>query len=255
MVVYLDLVIVLNFAVNFLLLNSASRLAGYNTHTIRCLLAGAFGSAYAAICCFVGFRIIGGPVFQILTLFFMCLIAYGPHIQALQQGVLFYFLSMSLAGIATGMHARSFFAILLSGLGVSILCYIGFYGRKSKRQYVPVELHYAGKRKHVTALVDSGNMLTDPLTGSQVLVAGPQIALQMLGLTYEDLSNPITALTAYQDTRLRLIPYRAVGQPGGMLLAATFDKVIIDGEEGCRIVAFSPEGFGANALFQALTGG
>ena len=255
MVVYLDLVILLNFTVNFLLLHSASRLAGHNAQTVRCLLAAALGGAYAAICTLFGFHFLGGPVFQILVLFFMCLVAYGLQFHALKQGVLFYFLSMSLAGIATGMHARSFLAIILSGVGVGILCFIGFSGRNSKQQYVPVELHYAGKRKRVTALVDSGNLLTDPLTGNGVLVAGPEIAMQMLGLSHRELSDPIAAVTAHQDTRLRLIPYRAVGQSGGMLLAATFDKVIISGEEGSRTVAFSPYGFGPNAMFQALTGG
>ena len=255
MVVYMDLLILLNFTVNYLLLYSASRLAGRNAQILRCALAAGFGSAYAAICTLVGFRFLGRPIFQILTLFSMCLIAYGIQIRTLQQGVLFYFLSMALAGISTGMNARSFAAILLSGLGVSVLCFIGFSGRNCKRQYVPVELHYGGKRKRFTALVDSGNLLTDPLTGGQVLVAGPQIAVQMLGLSCEELSDPIAAMTAHQNTRLRLIPFRAVGQPSGMLLAATFDKVIIDGEEGSRTVAFSPEGFGVNAMFQALTGG
>ena len=107
-----------------------------------------------------------------------------------------------------------------------------------------------GRKHHLQALVDTGNMLTDPLTGTQVLVLGAQ-----LGLEQPQLEDPIAAMQRNPMKGLRLLPYSSVGRHTGLMLALAMDQVRIDGKTAGRIVAFSPQFIGQGEDYQALTGG
>lgn len=255
MTVYLDLVIILNFAVNFMLLMGASRLCGHRIALRRCLFGAVMGSIYAGICVLCRFRYIGGPLIQIAVLGIMGVAAYGWSYNAVQQTVLFVFLSMALAGIVAGWSIKNFLAIILSGVGVVVLCLVVFRGKNVGEKLVSVELCYGHRIHRMTALVDTGNLLTDPVTGQSVLIVGPQIAKDLFGLTTQQLEDPVCTMTQCAVVGLRLIPYRCVGKGSGMLLAANFDSVLVNGKQTGRLVAFSPYGFGSNVAYQALTGG
>ena len=78
----------------------------------------------------------------------------------------------------------------------------------------------------LTALLDTGNTLKDPLTGDSVLVVDGSIAAQLLpdaGLSTASLADPAGLFASlseqYPFCRFRLIPYRAVGTVSGLLLA------------------------------------
>ena len=106
---------------------------------------------------------------------------------------------------------------------------------------------------NLTALRDSGNTLQDPVTGESVLVIGPKAAEQLTGLNPQQLRTPLESLGSLPG--LRLIPYKAVGCSGGMLLAKRFERVKIGKKWGRVLVAFAPEGLGEGQMYQALTGG
>ena len=107
----------------------------------------------------------------------------------------------------------------------------------------------------LTALQDTGNSLIDPLTGRSVLVVGADVAKKLLGLTREQLSMPAEAIVSAGVPGLRLIPYRTVGQAGGMLLGLRLQDVKIGHWKGSSLVAFAPEGLSEEGAYQALTGG
>jgi stage II sporulation protein GA (sporulation sigma-E factor processing peptidase) len=123
------------------------------------------------------------------------------------------------------------------------------------REYVPVELTYGGKTVSIVALRDSGNTLRDPISGEQVLVVSGEVAERLTGLTQDQLRAPLKTLMCRPVPGLRLIPYRAVGQAGDMLLAMRFDRVKIGNRTQSAVVAFAAEGLGRGDVYQALTGG
>jgi len=116
-----------------------------------------------------------------------------------------------------------------------------------------VELSYGDKRVQLTALRDTGNTLRDPVTGRQVLVVDASTAGKLTGLSVQQLKKPVESVTALPG--LRLIPYRAVGQAGGLLLALKIPQAKIGSWQGSALVAFAPEGLGSDGTYQALTGG
>ncbi len=96
---------------------------------------------------------------------------------------------------------------------------------------MPAVLTLAGRRVVLTALVDTGNTLTDPATGRPVMVAeGEKVsALFPAGKApaAAELRDPVAAVTRSRRTagaeRCRLLPYQAVGVECGMLLALRLD--------------------------------
>lgn len=253
--VYLDLVVLLNFGVDLLLLLGTNRLSGYRCQILRILLSAGIGGVYAGICMMPGFVFLSNLLWRFMTLGIMSMVAFGMDRSALRRGVVFIFLSMALGGLAMGLGRGGFSSLLLSAALLAGMCIVGFRGAVGARQYAKVQLKHGDKMYRITALRDSGNTLTDPVTGGQVLIVDPAVAWDLLGINKEQLSDPIGTLERGSFKGLRLIPYRAVGQPGGMLLAISLDEVLIDGRQVNTLVAFAPNPFGKDEAYQALTGG
>lgn len=253
MTVYLDLVVLLNFLVDFLLLIGTNKLAGYPMGPARAAFAALLGGIYGGVCMLPGFGFLGNFLWRSVCLSLMALIAFGWGKNALRRGALFVFLCMALGGIAVGLGSGSFGALAAAAAGVFVLCLVGFRGRAGQTQYASVELVLGQKRKKLTALLDTGNLLRDPVTGRSVLVVGSDVAWELLGLTEEALRSPVETMQSQQVQGLRLIPYRAVGQPAGLLLAMNMDELMINGRKCANLVAFAPQKLGAGQ--QALAGG
>lgn len=253
MPVYIDIVLLLNFLVDFLLLLGANRLCGHPPKWGRAAIAAAFGGLYGGTCLIPGFAFLGNILWRIVILLLISTIAFGLSINALRRGVVFAFLSMALGGIATGIGKGGFWGIVLPAACLVLLCGVGFSGRIGAKKLIPVELGTQNQYVCFTALQDTGNTLKDPLTGSPVMVVAAEIAERLTGLTREQLQNPVESVTVLPG--LRLIPYRAVGTEGGFLLAQRFPKVRIGSWQGSSLVAFAPGGLSSDGEYQALTGG
>ena len=81
------------------------------------------------------------------------------------------------------------------------------------------------------------------------MILSSRIAQLLWGLTQEQLRNPLE--TVVRNPGFRLIPYRAVGQPGSMLIGLRTD-VITEGIQRRTVVAFAPEEIGRGQCYQAL---
>ena len=254
MEVYLDLLILLNFLVDLLLIMGTNRLSGHSPGLKRAIPAAVLGGLYAGACVLPGFAFLGGTLWRLVCLAGMGAVAFGLGESGLRRGILFVLLSMALGGIAACMNRGGFWALVLSAGGVCVLCVLGFRGRAGQQRYVPVTVCVSGKTAALTALVDTGNTLRDPLTGRPVLVVDETVAGKLLTLSKEQLAHPVETLAAAKLPGLRLIPYTAVGSAAGLLLGIRPDRVQVDGKEAEYIVAFAPQRLGQGG-YQALAGG
>ena len=255
MKVYLDLVMLLNFLVDFLLLLGTNRLAGYPASYGSAAMAAVLGAAYSGACLLPGMSFLGGTFWRFVFLCLMAFVAFGCNRSAMQRGAVFVLLSMALGGIAVGFGKGSFWILIASALGLWLLCRVSFRGSLGQQEYVPVDLSWGGRKISLIALRDTGNTLRDPLTGEQVLVAGADVGTELLGLSDHQLRHPVETLASGVLPGMRLIPYRAVGQPGGMLLAVRFENARIGSTYGNPLVAFAPEVIAKGQVYRMLTGG
>ena len=255
MTVYLDLVMILNFLVDFLLLMGSSRLSGFPLEAGRLLAAEALGAVYSGVCMLPGFRVRGNLLWRMVFLVLMALIAFGVNRGALKRGGIFVILSMALGGIALSFGRSDFGALLLSAACIWILSNVSFGGHVGDREYANIMLNYEGKTATVVALRDTGNGLKDPVTGESVLVISGDVATRLTGLSRSQIANPMETMMQCPIPGLRLIPFCTVGNAGGMLLALSFDACSINGIRRRTLVAFAPDGLGRGEVYQALTGG
>lgn len=249
---YIDGVFILNFLVDFLLLLAASRLCGYPIKAYRAALGGGVGAVYAVCCLLPGFYFLGNILWRVVSLMAVAVVAYGLTKSTLRRGLVFAFLSLALGGAVLGLGRGGFVGIVSAAGVLCLLCFFGFRGRIGGTTYIPVELSYGQTHLHLTALQDTGNTLRDPITGKQVLVVGADVALQLTGLTREQLRKPVESVGVLPG--LRLIPYHTVGG-NSFLLAMRLQNVKIGPWQGSTLVAFAPDGLSSEGAYQALTGG
>lgn len=248
MPVYLDLLILLNFLVDLLLLVGTNRLSGYASGVKRAIPAAVLGGLYGGVCLVPGLTFLAGTLWRIVCLAIMAGVAFGFQKESIRRGILFVLLSMSLGGVAMGLESGSFWSLLLAAAGVCLMCLIGFQG-KAGREYICVRIGEV----RFTALKDTGNTLTDPLTGQQILVVSSNVGYRLLGLTAEELSDPVKAMEKIPG--LRLVPFHAVGCSNGVLPVKRFENVKIGSWQGSCLVAFTPNELGKGKPYEALTGG
>ena len=125
------------------------------------------------------------------------------------------------------------------------------------------EIERQGRRVSLTALMDTGHTLADPVTGRGVLTAHWE-ALDPLWTDREReaLSQLEEAGTAACLARLgagsgfRALPYQAVGIRGGLLACFRADRAALDGRElGEITVALAPAAVSDGGGYAALWGG
>lgn len=252
MKIWMSGVMVLNFVVDFLLLLATNRLTGYEPNWKRCGLAAVIGGIYGGACLIPGFSFLGNILWRTVALTLICLTAYNMTVSGFRRGLIFVFLSMALGGIVQ-LHTGGFLFLIGACCVLYLLCAVGFGGKLGREKYLPVELHYGGKHMKLTALFDTGNTLRDPLTGRSVLVLEGRSASRLTGLTENQLRQPIENMETLPG--LRLIPYRSIGQPNGMLLALRVPEMRIGSWVGSGLVALSPDCLSPENAYQALTGG
>ena len=278
MIVYADLLFLLNFAVNFMLLDGAALFAGRARRLPRVLLAAALGALYALAAAMPQLAALRFFAFKLLLAGAMLLVAYGPSAQLPRLAIWFALLSMAFAGVVllvaalfgtglyvvggTALYPVSFSALVLTaGLSYGVLGLVlrrfGRHGAHSDLR--PVTICLQGRQLHCTALLDNGNSLRDPLSGQSVFVVEAQSMQRLVpALRGQALTQPDALLVTLADSLpgLRLIPYRAVGVQSGLLLALRSDWVLLGAERRAgAVIAVSPSPVSARGEYQVLAGG
>lgn len=281
--VYLDELFLLNFVVDYLLLLASGRLSGEVLRRGRLALGAGLGAGYAAAVFLPGFAFLLHPLCKLGAAVLMVLVGYGGSRRLLRVSLVFFAVSAAFGGgifalqalgsrglaldngvLSSAMDLR---LILLSAAGCYVFITLVFCRaarHAGARELVPVVLWLDGRRVALTALVDTGNTLTDPATGRPVMVAEGEKVLPLFppgsAPTLEEMRNPVALLERLnrQDGwrgRCRLLPYQAVGVECGMLLALRLDRARVGAEDwGGLLLALSPTRLTDGGGYCALIG-
>lgn len=270
MTVYIDEVFLLNAIVDYLLLLSAAKLAGEPFRRLRLALGALLGGLYAAAVFLPGWGFLARPLCKLAVPVGMTLLAFGSSRRLLRVSLTFFGVSAAFGG---GVLALQLFlgAPAVLDLKTTLLAAAGCYlfltllfrrtARHGGGELASAQLELEGRSCRLTALVDTGNTLTDPATGKAVMVAEGEKLRDLFPTgqcpTAAELTDPAAALSRREDSSLRwrLLPYRAVGVPWALLLAVKVDRARVGGEDyGPILVALSPTPVSDGGGYSALIG-
>lgn len=249
-VIYADLTFLANFIIDMALLWITSRWAKIKLHYAGWLLAGLLGGVYGTAVVIPGIGLLYSFPVKIGISVLMVWIALRPALKEEWKRtlLLFYLVSFAAAGFMMALPYLSTYllpvlhlywlwllgawaAILLAALGIEKLLF---------RRLLPdllryrVTLTFAGKACQGTGFLDTGNGLQDPLTCRPVIVAEygllkeclpPDLCDAFMRCEEEELLAAVCSSS--WAFRMRLIPYRSVGQKQGIMVGLRADEVVV----------------------------
>ncbi len=285
MTVYIDVILAENIIMNYIMLYATGIIYKLKPKMWRLLTSSSIGAMYSAISYLNIWN--SSLIIKILLSIAMVYIAFNSKsIKILaKQLLIFYLTSFVFGGVA--------FALLYFVKPQDILMkngiYIGMYPLKivflggivgfiiltsvfkivkgkltRKELFCKVLIKIEQKQAEVSAMVDTGNLLKEPITGASVVVVEKHSLKDILPDSVLD--NLELILTGNYDIdikeyehKLRVIPFSSLGKQNGMLLGIKPDEIILETEEEKIIVPNSIIGIyngslTKNGLYTALIG-
>lgn len=278
MVVYLDVLFAVNALMDGASLLAASALGGVHTKRLRLLFAALLGGGYAVLAAVLP-PLSALPV-RLLVGVGLCAAAFVGQPNFVRVCALYFVVAAAFAGLASALGAVSGRRLLFGAgyyfavpLRVLLLAAAAGYALSGvllrgdarhgplRREVERVRICFAGREGEVRLLHDTGNVLAEPVSGRPVIVLEREMACTLLGeplraamKSTEDTAACLASLPSVIACRCGLLPYRAVGVEGGMLLYFRPDSVQrADGAILDCVCAVGPDSIG-NGAYDGLIG-
>lgn len=256
MTIYVDVVLLENLCMNYIILFGTAYIIKIRIKQIRIILASLLGAVYAVLAYAEIFPMYANLITKIILSICMIYIAFNPKkIKGLiKELIVFYLVSFALGGCAFALlylvRPQDIFMkdgvyigtyplkiALLGGIVGFIITYIAFKvvkTRITKNEIIyKAVVNIRGKQLEINVLLDTGNMLKDPISGDSVIMIEKN---KLNSIFPEKILNNIdkilggdlesTESLEYRK-RLRFIPFTSVGKQNGMLLGIKADSVTI----------------------------
>ena len=264
--VYPDIIFILNFFIDFILLYLLKKVNRKSSNTLRLVSAAAIGGVVTAI---IGIFPWMNEVFRfvlmnIVTSVLMVRIAFGrcKPTDLLKQVVALYLITYFVGGFINSVYYHTDLRLLLINLGnglifsnislkfvittililtpvvIFIIWLLRWYQNNSPQTF-EVELVIEDRRIITWGLMDTGNCLYDPIYKRPVMVMEDSLMEELLSTEFrkelEEAKNYVQRNDfdisrwnmGYEHLlRLRFVPYRSVDRTG-MMLGIILDKVLI----------------------------
>lgn len=246
-----------NFIFEYLLLWSTATITRTQTTTTRLVLGSLVGTLHYLLYLLASLGLIPLygllrflPVVVVVSLA-MLAVAFYPIVWRRLLRVAGYFYAIGF--VAAGMGLASAYLLgttgspaftigtIVSILAILLIAELGWgivHERIISTVYrVPVEISCDGHQIKMTALVDTGNQLKDPLNHQPVIIVDMKTLKGMLPPEFTEIVlsleegnsealDRLTEVTAWQ-TRVRLIPFSSIGKNNGILMGFRADEVKI----------------------------
>lgn len=263
MTIYLDIILCENLLMNYIILFATYVIIKPKTKhpQIRMILSSLLGSIYAIIIYLNILSIYTNLLAKITLSVVMVYIAFAPPNvkQLLKQILIFYLVSFIFGGctfaliyflkpenvemkngVFVGMYPIR--VGLIAGVIAFIITQIAFKINKSKlnnkNTFIEIELYNKNKMTKARALLDSGNMLKEPISQKPVIVVEKAILSKIIP---EEVLNYIERMVGGDDqernemqeylSKIRMVPFMSLGKENGMLIGIRLDKIKINTED------------------------
>ncbi len=264
---YLDELFVLNLAIDYFLLLATAKVCALPYRRGRFALAGAMGGLWSCLAVLPSLPWLGGTGMKTVLSLAMSLVAFGqerrlwrPFLAFLGLSVLFggavYAAGLSRGIPSDGRLLRLDMRVLVLSFA---LCWAGVElvfrraVKKAGREILSAEIRFRGRQQALSVLRDTGNELSDPLSGCAVLIAE---AAALAALFPPELAGFLASEAPDAVSRipgLRLIPYRGLSTQGGLLACFRPESIKLAAQERRDIVvAIAPGRLSEDGAYNAI---
>ena len=269
MIVYLDVVLIENLCMNYIILFATSYILKIERNHIRIILSAFLGGIYAIAAYMEILEIYSNIFLKIILSIIMVYLAFNPKSikQLLKELVFFYLISFVFGGCAfallyfvkpqnilirNGTYVGTYplkIAILggIVGFTITVIALKLIKSRISKKDiFCNIDIYFGKNNIKTIAILDTGNMLKDPITQMPVIIVEKEILKEILpDIILNNLGKIIggdVPKQVFEDenleyiTKFRVIPFSSIGKQNGMLLGFKADKLIISRDENVQTI-------------------
>lgn len=263
MTIYIDVVLIENLVMNYIILLATGLILKLKINHIRLFIAGVLGAVYSIVA-YTGFlKIYSSFILKIVLSIIIVYISYYPQsVKKLCKEVLFFYLVSFIFGGAAfsliylvkpqdilmknGLFLGTYplKTIVLAAIVAFIITITSFtiVKRKlnKKNLICQIEVGINGEKIKTKALIDTGNMLKEPITNTKVMVIEHTLLYNILpkeilnhleDIIGGDLEKVPEEIKNEYVSKLKLIPFSSLGKQNGMLIGIKADYLKIISEE------------------------
>lgn len=228
MIIYWDVLFLINFFIDYMVIYVTAKITGNYTSLLRIAVASIIGAIIGVF----AFEKIFFGVYGVFISFLMLYIAFSFF--DIKSALIFFMVIFILGGISffinnifnrivwIGAVAYTENSLLLSLLFcilcvVSILLFFRLFKRLliKKNMIKKINIGFEGKNVDLYALMDTGNLLLDPVTGYPVVLVFFEkikgILPEPLKLFMESENGLLTTMDRKYKNKICLIPYKTAG--------------------------------------------
>ncbi len=263
MTIYIDIVLIENLVMNFIILLATGIVLKEKVKIARLFLASLLGAIYTIISYISNLEIYASMILKIILSILIVYIAFNPQTmkKMWKDILLFYLTSFVFGGAAfaliyivkpqdilmkNGLFLGTYplKTIFLGSIIAFIIIIAAFTIVKSKITkkdiFCEVEIKLNGKTITTTAMLDTGNLLKEPISNTPVMVVEHTLLYECMPkeilnhleeLLGGDFQNIPEEVRQEYSTKLKLIPFSSLGKQNGMLLGIKADGIKIKKEE------------------------
>lgn len=260
MTVYVDVIFLENIIINYIILYVTGIISKTNIKQLKILLGSIIGATYAIIYYILNLKIYSSFIIKIILSIIIIYVSFNPKKFKIlfKQVILFYLISFVFAGATIGIiYMVNFQNITIQNgvlvgnytirtilIGIIIAYFLVMIGEKiiktkfSKKDMIcDIEVSFENKKIKTKALIDTGNMLKEPITNTSVIVLEytlfydiiPKPILDNLeNILGGDLSKIPKDLQTEYISKFRVIPFSSLGKQNGILLGVKGENLIVN---------------------------
>ena len=264
MTFYVDIIFVENIIMNYIILFATGLIIKKDIKHLKLFISSTIGATYAIMSYISGLEIYTNQITKFLLSIVMIYIAYNPtNIKKMFKDIVIFYLTSfcfggaayyllyyispqqikNIGGTLTGSYPIKI-AILGGILGFFILN-IAFNIIKNKVDktsiFYDIEVFYKEKSVKVKMLLDTGNLLVEPITSFPVVIIEKEKMKEILSqkdleIIGKGLVNNFDGLSEDLKLRCRIIPFSSIGKNNGMIIGMKPDYIKIYDDENVKII-------------------
>lgn len=269
MKIYADVLFLINFISTYILVDLTARIT-HQIPTLKRRVLSALAGALIAVISFCTGEYSG--LFKLVSILAVTVIAFSLRgFDTLRQMVVFAVISLVMSAVFAVINSFNGsqtvvmrngimyfnipimqFIIIFAAAYFAISISLWFIKRRKYANRHDLVITLKDKSVCITALVDSGNVLKEPVTGKDVIIAEWDKIRSLFGnVEYKELKRET------DKYKLWLVPYHSLGNTGGLIYAFLADDIHIADEKRCIgkiFIGITNEKLSAKDEYNALMG-